>query len=54
MVDVGGKSYALKFVYDDNEYKAESAVKVSTKLITEEGVAGHHRSPVLQPGRAGR
>jgi branched-chain amino acid transport system substrate-binding protein len=40
MVDVGGKSYALKFVYDDNEYKAESAVKVSTKLITEEGVLG--------------
>jgi branched-chain amino acid transport system substrate-binding protein len=40
MVDVGGKSYSLKFVYDDNEYKAESAVKVSTKLITEEGVLG--------------
>ena len=39
-ITVGGKSYALKFVYDDNEYKAESAVKVSTKLITEEGVLG--------------
>ena len=39
-VTVGGKSYALKFFYDDNEYKAESAVKVSTKLITEEGVLG--------------
>lgn len=39
-VSVGGKSYALKFVYEDNEYKAESAVKVSTKLITEEGVLG--------------
>ena len=39
-VTVGGKSYALKFFYDDNEYKAESAVKVSTKLITDEGVLG--------------
>lgn len=39
-IDVAGKSYALKFVYDDNEYKAESAVKVSTKLITEEEVLG--------------
>lgn len=39
-VDVGGKSYVLKFIYDDNEYKAESAVKVSTKLITEEEVLG--------------
>ena len=39
-IDVGGKSYALKFVFDDNEYKAESAVKVSTKLITEEEVLG--------------
>jgi branched-chain amino acid transport system substrate-binding protein len=39
-VDVGGKTYALKFIYDDNEYKAESAVKVNTKLITEEGVLG--------------
>jgi branched-chain amino acid transport system substrate-binding protein len=39
-VDVGGKSYMLKFLYEDNEYKAESAVKVSTKLITEDGVVG--------------
>jgi branched-chain amino acid transport system substrate-binding protein len=39
-VDVGGKSYALQFIYEDNEYKAESAVKVNTKLITEEGVLG--------------
>lgn len=39
-VSVSGKSYTLKFVYEDNEYKAESAVKVSTKLITEEGVIG--------------
>ncbi len=39
-IEVGGKSYPLKFVYDDNEYKAESAVKVNTKLITEEDVLG--------------
>ncbi len=39
-VEVGGKTYALKFVYEDNEYKAESAVKASTKLITEEEVLG--------------
>lgn len=39
-ITVGGKSYDLKFVYDDNEYKAESAVKVNTKLITEENVLG--------------
>jgi branched-chain amino acid transport system substrate-binding protein len=39
-VQVGGKSYSLKFVYEDNEYKPESAVKINTKLITEEGVLG--------------
>jgi len=39
-VTVGGKSYALKFVYEDNEYKPESAVKINTKLITEEEVLG--------------
>ncbi len=39
-IKVGGKSYTLQFIYDDNEYKAESAVKVSTKLITEENVLG--------------
>jgi branched-chain amino acid transport system substrate-binding protein len=39
-IKVGNKTYTLKFVYDDNEYKAESAVKVSTKLITEDGVLG--------------
>ncbi|MGD9212618.1 MAG: ABC transporter substrate-binding protein [Desulfobacteraceae bacterium] len=39
-IEVGGASYTLKFVYDDNEFKAESAVKVNTKLITEEGVLG--------------
>ncbi|MGB5986957.1 MAG: ABC transporter substrate-binding protein [Desulfobacterales bacterium] len=39
-IEVGGETYALKFVYEDNEYKAESAVKVNTKLITEEEVLG--------------
>ncbi len=39
-IEVGGKTYALEFVYEDNEYKAESAVKVSTKLITEDEVLG--------------
>ena len=39
-IEVGGTSYTLKFAYDDNEFKAESAVKVNTKLITEEEVLG--------------
>ena len=39
-IEVGGKTYALEFVYEDNEYKAESAVKVNTKLITEDEVLG--------------
>ena len=39
-VTVAGKTYDLKFVYEDNEYKAESAVKAVTKLITEEEVLG--------------
>jgi branched-chain amino acid transport system substrate-binding protein len=39
-VDVAGKTYDLAFIFEDNEYKAESAVKASTKLITEEEVLG--------------
>ena len=39
-IEVGGEEYMLKFIYEDNEYKAESAVKVNTKLITEEEVLG--------------
>ena len=39
-VAVAGKTYDLKFIYEDNEYKAESAVKATTKLITEEEVLG--------------
>jgi len=39
-INVGGKAYTLKFIYEDNEYKPESAVKINSKLITEEGVLG--------------
>jgi branched-chain amino acid transport system substrate-binding protein len=34
-VEVAGKTYNLKFIFEDNEFKAESAVKASTKLITD-------------------
>jgi branched-chain amino acid transport system substrate-binding protein len=37
-IDVGGKKYKVELVIEDNESKAESAVKVNTKLITEEDV----------------
>ena len=39
-VDVGGKTYTLNFIYEDNEYKAESAVKAMTKLIQVDNVLG--------------
>ncbi len=39
-LEVGGKKYQLQFFYEDNEYKAESAAKANTKLITDEGVLG--------------
>jgi branched-chain amino acid transport system substrate-binding protein len=35
---VGGKKYPVELVIEDNESKAESAVKVNTKLITEDEV----------------
>jgi len=35
---VGGKKYAVELVIEDNESKAESAVKVNTKMITEDEV----------------
>ncbi len=35
---VGKKKYAVELVLEDNESKAESAVKVATKMITEDGV----------------
>jgi branched-chain amino acid transport system substrate-binding protein len=37
-LDVGGKKYKVDLVIEDNESKAESAVKVNTKMITEDGV----------------
>ncbi|MBU1610988.1 MAG: ABC transporter substrate-binding protein, partial [Proteobacteria bacterium] len=37
-LEVGGAKYTLEFVYEDNESKAESAVKAATKLITEDEV----------------
>jgi len=35
---VGGKTYQVELVIEDNESKADSAVKVNTKLITEDEV----------------
>ena len=35
---VGGKTYPVELVIEDNESKAESAVKVNTKMITEDEV----------------
>ena len=37
-LDVGGKKYPVALVIEDNESKAESAVKVNTKMITEDEV----------------
>jgi len=37
-IEVGGRKYKAELVIEDNESKAESAVKVNTKLITEEDV----------------
>ncbi len=37
-VEVGGKKVMVEFVYEDNESKAESAVRAATKLITEDGI----------------
>ena len=37
-VEVGGKKYQVEIVIEDNESKAESAVKVATKMITEDEV----------------
>ena len=35
-LEVGGKKYPVELVIEDNEAKAESAVKVNTKMITED------------------
>ncbi len=37
-LDVGGTKYKVELVIEDNESKAESAVKVNTKMITEDEV----------------
>ena len=37
-LQVGAKKYKLEFVYEDNEAKAESAVSVANKLITQNNV----------------
>jgi branched-chain amino acid transport system substrate-binding protein len=37
-LEVGGKKYKVELVIEDNESKAESALKVTTKLITEDDV----------------
>jgi branched-chain amino acid transport system substrate-binding protein len=37
-IKVGGKLYQVELVIEDNESKAESAVKVNTKMITEDEV----------------
>jgi branched-chain amino acid transport system substrate-binding protein len=37
-LEVGGKKYPVELVIEDNESKAESAVAVATKLITEDEV----------------
>ena len=37
-LDVGGKKHPVEIVIEDNESKAESAVKAATKLITEDEV----------------
>ena len=35
-IEVGGQKYKVELIIEDNESKAESAVKTTTKLITEE------------------
>jgi branched-chain amino acid transport system substrate-binding protein len=37
-INVGGKKYKVELIVEDNESKAESAVKANTKLITEDDV----------------
>jgi branched-chain amino acid transport system substrate-binding protein len=37
-LEVGGKKYPVQLVIEDNESKAESAVKANTKMITEDEV----------------
>lgn len=37
-LEVGGKKYEVELIIEDNEYKAESAVKANTKMITQDDV----------------
>jgi len=37
-IEVGGKKYPVELIIEDNEAKAESAVKANTKMITEDEV----------------
>ena len=37
-IEVGGKKYPVEIVVEDNESKAESAVKANTKMITQDDV----------------
>lgn len=37
-MEVGGEKYEVELIIEDNEYKAESAVKANTKMITQDDV----------------
>lgn len=39
-LEIGGKKYQIELVIEDNESKADSAVKANTKMITEDEVLG--------------
>ena len=47
-LEVGGKKYPVELVIEDNEAKAESAVKANTKMITEDEVLGKNLQLVIQ------
>jgi branched-chain amino acid transport system substrate-binding protein len=52
-IEVAGKKYKVELIIEDNETKAESAVKVSTKLITQDDVIliiGPYASKQAVPG----
>jgi len=52
-IEIGGVKYMLKFVYEDNESKAESAVAVALKMIEQDkviGIIGPNSSKQAIPG----
>jgi branched-chain amino acid transport system substrate-binding protein len=52
-IEIAGKPYTLKFVYEDNESKAESAVNAQLKLIEQDkalGIIGPMASKQAVPG----